>query len=87
MGVKGRISLETLVKITNYDHIEAENLKQQILVVRGQRVMLDRDLARLYGVTTKRLNEQLRRNLHRFPKDFAFRLILVEAKDIAALRS
>jgi hypothetical protein len=49
--------------------------------------MLDRDLARLYGVTTKRLNEQLRRNLHRFPKDFAFRLTLAEAKDIAALRS
>ena len=44
------------------------------------------DLARLYGVTTKRLNEQLRRNRHRFPKDFAFQLTLAEAKEVAALR-
>jgi len=49
--------------------------------------MLDHDLARLYGVTTKRLNEQLRRNRKRFPADFAFRLTLTEAKEIAALRS
>ena len=45
------------------------------------------DLARLYGVTTKRLNEQLSRNRHRFPKDFAFRLTLMEAKAIAVSRS
>ena len=49
--------------------------------------MLDSDLARLYGVTTKRLNQQLNRNRHRFPKDFAFRLTLAEAKEIAASRS
>jgi len=45
-----------------------------ILFVRGEKVMLDADLAKLYGVTTKRLNEQLRRNRNRFPKDFAFQL-------------
>jgi len=45
-----------------------------IHLVRGQRVMLDADLAMLYGVSTKRLNEQVRRNLSRFPEDFAFRL-------------
>jgi hypothetical protein len=45
-----------------------------ILTVRGQRVMLDWDLARVYGVTTKRLKEQFRRNAKRFPVDFAFQL-------------
>ena len=45
-----------------------------ILTVRGQRVMLDWDLARVYGVTTKRLKEQFRRNTKRFPVDFAFQL-------------
>jgi hypothetical protein len=45
-----------------------------ILVLRGQRVMLDADLARLYGVTTARLNQQVRRNAQRFPADFAFQL-------------
>jgi hypothetical protein len=60
---------------------------QHILTVRGQRVMLDHDLARLYGVTTKRLNEQLRRNRKRFPSDFAFRLTLDEAKQMAGSRS
>jgi len=49
-------------------------IESRILLVRGQRVMLDVDLARLYGVPTKRLNEQIRRNTERFPADFAFRL-------------
>jgi aromatic ring-opening dioxygenase LigB subunit len=63
-----------------------DSVKQQILVIRGHRVMLDRDLAILYGVTTKRLNQQFSRNRHRFPKDFAFRLTLAEAKSVSALR-
>ena len=46
--------------------------------MRGQRVILDADLAQLYGTTTKRLNEQYRRNLDRFPRDFAFQLTLEE---------
>jgi ORF6N domain-containing protein len=46
----------------------------KIRVIRGQRVMLDADLARLYGVTTRRLNEQVRRNSARFPGDFVFRI-------------
>lgn len=50
-----------------------------IRVVRGQRVILDSDLARLYGVSTSRLNEQVRRNPKRFPPDFAFRLNAEEA--------
>ena len=55
-----------------------------IHVVRGHRVLLDTDLAALYGVSTKRLNEQVRRNAERFPSDF---LITLTNQDVAALRS
>ena len=51
-----------------------ENIEHLIHVIRGKQVMLDRDLARLYGVETKRLNEQVRRNIERFPEDFMFQL-------------
>jgi hypothetical protein len=54
--------------------ITAERIEQAIHVVRGQRVMLDSNLAELYGVTTSRLNEQVSRNRERFPEDFAFQL-------------
>lgn len=56
----------------------------RILTIRNQRVVLDTDLAAIYGVTTKRLNEQFRRNRRRFPKDFAFQLA---AEETEALRS
>lgn len=49
-----------------------EAIKDRILEIRGQRVMLDRDLAELYGVETKRLNEAVKRNINRFPEDFMF---------------
>jgi hypothetical protein len=52
----------------------AKRIENLILTVRGQRVMLDADLARIYGVQLKRLNEQVRRNRERFPEDFAFQL-------------
>ena len=52
----------------------------RIHVVRGQKVMLDRDLAELYGVPTKQLNQAVRRNAERFPEDFMFRLTLEEAE-------
>ena len=45
-----------------------------IRVIRGQQVIIDRDLALLYGVETKRLNEQVKRNIERFPEDFMFQL-------------
>ena len=50
------------------------NIEPLIKVIRGQQVMLDRDLATLYGVETKRLNEQVKRNIKRFPEDFMFQL-------------
>jgi hypothetical protein len=49
-----------------------EEIAQRILVLRGQRVLLDADLARIYGVPTKRSNEQVKRNIRRFPEDFVF---------------
>ena len=49
-------------------------IESRIYTVRGQRVMLDSDLAEVYGTTTKRMNEQVKRNEDRFPKEFAFRL-------------
>ncbi len=52
------------------------------LLVRGQKVILDFDLAELYGVPTKRLNEQVRRNFARFPPDFRFRLTDDEAESL-----
>ena len=54
--------------------IKPAEIEKAIHVIRGQRVMLDSDLAKLYGVTTGRLNEQLSRNKDRFPEDFAFQL-------------
>jgi hypothetical protein len=54
--------------------IPAERIEKAILLIRGQKVLLDRDLAELYEVPTKRLNEQVRRNLRRFPEDFMFQL-------------
>jgi hypothetical protein len=64
--------------------VSPTEIGQRILSLRGQKVMLDSDLADLYGVTTKRLNEQVRRNLVRFPQDFMFQL---SAEEAAALRS
>lgn len=55
-----------------------ERLEPLIFTIRGYRVLLDADLARLYGVTTKRFNEAFKRNRFRFPKDFAFQLTVVE---------
>ena len=63
---------------------EVETITHAIREIRGQRVLLDAELAALYGVTTKRLNEQVRRNLDRFPADFMFQLTAEEA---GALRS
>jgi phage regulator Rha-like protein len=54
--------------------IPAERIERRILLIRGHRVILDEDLAELFGVTTKRLNEQVKRNAERFPEDFMFRL-------------
>lgn len=56
-----------------------------VVMFRGERVMLDRDLAELYGVEIRALNQAVRRNLDRFPADFAFELTRKEIRDLAAL--
>ena len=63
-------------------HRKIANLESAIHFIRGQRVMLDSDLAMIYGVTTKRLNEQLKRNRLRFPPDFAFQLTVQEFRNL-----
>lgn len=73
------------------DHIMAtaavlpsEQIERAIKIVRGQRVLLDSDLAQLYGVTTKALNQAVKRNLERFPDDFAYQLT---ANELTSLKS
>jgi hypothetical protein len=64
--------------------IPSKEISQQILVVRGKQVLLDHDLAHIYGVSIKRLNEQVKRNIDRFPIDFRFQ---VTPDEYHALRS
>jgi len=78
-----------VISLPSFDQLMPEviatpTVEDAIRVIRGQRVMVDSDLARFYGVTTKVLNQTLQRNLERFPTDFAFVLKRVE---FAALRS
>jgi hypothetical protein len=61
-----------------------EQIEPQILLIRGERVMIDADLAKLYGVPTKRLNEQVKRNRGRFPPDFAWQLTAEEKAEVVA---
>ena len=64
--------------------IPIEQIQQAIFLIRGKKVMLDTDLARLYGVPTKRLNEQVKRNRDRFPQDFMFQLSAGEKTEVVA---
>lgn len=64
--------------------VPVERIQQTILVIRGHKVMLDADLAKLYGVTTGRLNEQVKRNRKRFPSDFMFQLTSDEKLEVIA---
>lgn len=61
--------------------LPVENIDSVIRVIRGQKVIIDADLAQIYGVETKRLNEAVRRNSERFPEDFLFRLAATEADE------
>lgn len=68
----------------NKQIIPTERIEQTILEFRGQKVIIDADLAMIYGTTTKRLNEQVRRNKNRFPDDFMFQLTEEEKSDVVA---
>jgi len=63
-----------------------ESIEDTILLIRGKRVILDYDLARLYGVATKVLNQAVKRNLDRFPEDFMFQLTKVESEEWQQLK-
>lgn len=62
--------------------ILVEMIERKIYLIRGHKVMLDSDLAELYGVPTRRLNEQFKRNIARFPSDFMFQLSHEEAENL-----
>lgn len=64
--------------------VPMERIEGMILMVRGQKVMLDADLAQLYGVRTKALNQAVKRNAERFPDDFMFRLTQEEKAEVVA---
>ena len=66
------------------DVVPIKNLINKIIFLRGQKVMLDSDLAELYGVETRRLTEQVKRNSERFPKDFMYQLT---NKEVTVLKS
>jgi ORF6N domain len=63
--------------------VKVENVEDKIYMIRGQRVMFDSDLADLYHVATKVLNQAVKRNLHRFPEDFMFQLSTEEVDNLA----
>ena len=63
--------------------LEDNSIRSKIHIIRGQQVMIDRDIAELYGVETRRLNEQVKRNSERFPKEFCFQLTKEETESIS----
>lgn len=67
--------------------LSIEAIEEKIFSIRGQRVMLDTDLAALYGVRTNAFNQAVKRNLERFPEDFMFRLNGEEFQELGRLRS
>jgi hypothetical protein len=73
-----------MAKRTSTTLLSVDHITQSIRVLRGQKVLLDAELAALYGVTTRRLNEQVRRNRARFPEDF---LLELTAEEFANLKS
>ena len=65
--------------------VTVERIEKQILLLRGHKVMLDSDLANLYGVSTKALNQAVKRNKARFPADFMFRLTKHEKSEVVTI--
>lgn len=78
-------SLQTTQKdVANCDHLPQLSVESRIFTIRGVQVIIDKDLAELYGVSTKRLNEQVRRNINRFPASFRFQLTADETAEVVA---
>jgi phage regulator Rha-like protein len=83
IGAGNKLACSALRRCSMNNLIPIERIESHIFVIRGQKVMLDKDLAELYQVKTKNLNKAIKRNLERFPIDFMFQL---NAKEIANLR-
>jgi hypothetical protein len=66
------------------DIVPIQKIQSRVLIIRDQKVLIDADLADLYGVQTKRLNEQVKRNQERFPEDFMFQLSEAERDEVVA---
>ena len=82
---KSNKEIEAGKPVANCDQLpETVDIQPLIRIIRGQHVMLDRDLSLLYKVETKRLNEQVKRNIERFPEDFMFQL---SKDDVEILKS
>ena len=76
--------MKNKMKIPMKAKISLEAIENKILTIRRHKVVLDKDLAAIYGVTTKRLNEQLKRNRERFPEDSMFQLTKEEKKEVVS---
>ena len=68
--------------MSEFDIIKTEDIQNRIYTIRGIQVMLDNDIAEFYGVETKRLNEQVKRNIGRFPEAFMFQLSETDFNDL-----
>ncbi len=79
---KGRMCSARLMPVMQNESAAITDIAAAIALIRGHRVILDADLALLYGVSTKRLNEQVKRNIDRFPTDFVFRLSGTETAEL-----
>ncbi len=71
----------------NTELMTVDSICNHVYVIRGQQVMLDCDLARIYGYEVKRLNEQVKNNISRFPEDFMFKLTKFEVEDLRSKNS
>src|SRR3989304_3782451 len=67
------------------DLIPQQTIEQRIFLIRNQKVMIDRDIAELYGVETKNLNRQVKRNIQRFPEEFMFQLTVEERNQLVTI--
>lgn len=67
-----------------FNLVPLESIERRILLFRGRKAILDADLAEMFGVSTKRLNEQVKRNIARFPEDFVFQLAAAEKAEVVA---
>ena len=82
LNTENRSKKMTRPKTSSSNSLPDETIISKIYFIRGQKVMLDRDLAEMYGVETRRLNEQVKRNSDRFPADFMFQLTQAEIENL-----